>query len=154
MAILYETYFHLRAKNSSGTVQKTFSPLAGIGRNVEVNNSEPMFLERELLTYTTSNYCLGQKQTVKATFTDTAGKYIRGLAAGTGSDKLEDVINALAAGCYLEYQIDNASVSSGTWVPCELVKFDRKKLAGKNQALTATVELTSRAFVSTPLAVS
>jgi hypothetical protein len=152
---LYTTYFHLRAKNSAGTVQATFSPLATNGRKVEAGDGEPVVEERELLTYATSNYFVGYKQIVKATFQAEASKVIPGLASGTGSHSLEAVLNALPAGGYLEYQIDNASVGAGTWVPCELVRVSRKKFGNnKNVGIETSIELISRALVSSPFAVS
>ena len=154
MAMAFTTYFHLRSKNSAGTVQATFSPLDGIGRQVEVGAGEPVTIERELITFATDHYFVGWKQVVVATFQDAGQKYIRGLASGTGSHSLEATLNAMPAGGYLEYQIDNASVASGTWIPCELKRVTRKKLAKKNQALEVTVELISKAAVASPFAVS
>ena len=154
MAMAFTTYFHLRSKNSGGAVQATFSPLAGIGRQVEVGAGEPVTIERELINFATDNYFVGWKQVVVATFQDAGQKYIRGLASGTGSHSLEATLNAMPAGGYLEYQIDNASVASGTWVPCELKRVTRKKMAKKNQAIEVTIELISKAAVASPFAVS
>jgi hypothetical protein len=150
---IFNTYFHLRSKNASGTVQATFSPLVGIGRDVECATGEPLVNEVELADRSTDNYLIGFRQIVKASFTAPALKYIPG--AG-GYVTLEAVMNSLAAGYYLEYNVIDASAGGSNWVTCELVSYKRTKAISKrNFGVTVTIELASKsATVSSAFPVS
>lgn len=138
---LYSTYFHLRVKDSNGNVLKTFSPHPEVGRQIEAGIGTPIVIDIEKLDYSQTPYLVGFRQVVKAILTDT-NKYIRGLASGTGSDKLEDVLNNFASGGTLEYSI-NANINSG-WTPCNIKSFNKKKLANKNVGVIVTIEVESQ----------
>lgn len=139
---IFNTYFHLRAKNSAGAVQATFSPLVGIGRDVECAVGDPVVNEIELVDLSTDNYLVGFRQTVKASFTAPRLKYIPG--AG-GYSTLEAVLNSLPAGGYLEYNVIDASAGGSNWVACEIGKYTRTKTIGKrNFGVTVTIELVSK----------
>lgn len=143
---MYATNFALRSKNSSGTVQATFSPLVGIGRNVNVRRGDQVFLDRELVTKASDNYHKGFKQVVEAEFTD-VGKCIRGAATYSS---LEATLNAWPEGGTIEYSIDGES----NWIPCELESLDRDKPEDKNVAVHMAISLVSKAVVASPFDVS
>lgn len=149
---IYACHFHLRCKNSGGTVQATFSPAAGVGVQVEPGRGEQVRIEREGLDYSTDHYHIGFRQRVKATFMS-EGKSI---AAAGGYSTLEAVLNAMAAGSYLEYNIIDASAGGVNWVPCELDgDGEISRPNEKNVAKQFTIELVSKsAAVSTAFPVS
>lgn len=151
---MFATYFHLRAKNSSGVVQKTFSPdPSSVGKNIEVSNGDAVTIDFEKIDFTTQNYFVGWKQKVSANFLSADNKYVAGVS-GSGMGSLEEVLNALPAGGWLEYNIIDTSAGGSNWVACELKSISRKKIGKKNIGVEVTIELISRGLVTSPFAVS
>lgn len=151
---MFATYFHFRVKNSSGNVQKTFSPdTSSVVKNIEVSNAELITIDFEKIDFTTQNYYVGWKQKVSANFVSPENKYVTG-TSGTGLGSLEEVLNALSAGGWFEYNIIDNSHTGSNWVACELKSISRKKIGKKNIGVEVTIELISRGLVTSPFAVS
>lgn len=144
---LYETYFHLRIKNSSGTVLATFSPATDLfARWVERGHGDLVRNEIVDINKKTDHWNIGFKQKVKATFWDVRGnKYIRGLP---GYSTLEGVLNALVEGAVFEYNIIDASPAGSNWVPCEYEGADDSKPRNRNVGISLTVEFVSKDSVA------
>lgn len=141
----YYTNFRLRVKDTTGTVLATFVPATNIGRQIELASIEPVEIEREKIDYSTDHYFLGYKQIVKATFIDTTSDTI---SAYSGYSTLETVLETRQAGYVFEYSLN----ALGTvWIPCELVRYTRKKLGKKNVGVEVSIELISKGLVSNPL---
>lgn len=147
----YNTFFHLRVKDSTGAVVKIFSPASNVGKQVSVGQGEPIFLEREKLDYTTDNYFVGWKQAVNIKLECIGEKYID-YVTGVLRGSLEDVLNAMSAGYTLEYNITDSTADGPNWVACELKNVRRDKLLKKNIGVSMQLELVSKTFVSTAFA--
>lgn len=151
-SVLFSTFFHLRLKNSSGSVLGTFSPHPEIfARSVERGRGELVRLERTDVNLATDHWNLGWRQIVRATFSDVGQKYIRPLP---GYSSLEALFNMMTAGAFFEYNIADSSPGGSSWVECELEKVDDKKLKDKNVGITLTIEVQSKAVISSAFPVS
>ena len=140
---MYSIYFHFRAKNSGGSVIKTFSPASGVSVLVEFPNYRQIWLERELIDYSTSNYYVGQKQEIEVTLTYENNT----IPAASGYHELLTTINSITAGGYYEYNIVDSTPTGTNWVACEIVSYRIRKPARLNTAVEVKLTLISRSLV-------
>ena len=148
-APLYTLNFRLRAKNSAGTVQKTFMADAEtVGTSIGFGAPEPVMDERtDGTTLADESYMLGYRNSWTVSFTIAEGTLL--LAGETGYDSLEAVINAAgAAGATLEMSLDGGS----SWIR---VLFDGAPSPGKpggfyNVGKTWELNLKARDLTATP----
>lgn len=150
---MFTTYFHLKLKKADGTLVNYFTPASDVATHIEISEAEPIVLERENIDFSTDNYLLGFRQVISAKFESVGEKYVKG-ETGASRTHLENLINAMLAGYVLEYNVKDQAHTGGNYVPCELRSIKRKKLKSKNVGVEVTIELASKAVMTSPYEVS